>query len=58
MAKPKPQLITEDQQVKAFVRLLESGGHSRSTREKFSDFLELCYCAVAKPCARSIYNPF
>lgn len=51
MAKPKPQPVTPDQKVAAFIRLLESGGHSRSTREKFSDFLELCYCAVAKPCA-------
>lgn len=51
MAKPKPQPVTADQKVAAFIRLLESGGHSRSTREKFSDFLELAYCAIAKPCA-------
>lgn len=45
-------LLTDDQRVKAFIKLLESGGHSRSMREKFSDFLELAFSAVAKRCAQ------
>jgi hypothetical protein len=47
----KQQPRTTNDAVKQFIKLLESGGHSRSIRDKFADFLELAYCAVAKTTA-------
>lgn len=54
MAKKPEPLLTNDQRVKAFIKLLNEHGHSRSARERFHDWCELAYCAVAKTTATTV----
>lgn len=50
--KRKPIAKPSDQ-VGAFVKMLKSGSYSRNPREKFNDFLEMSFCALACATASS-----
>lgn len=45
-----------DEKVKAFLKLLRSGGYEKSDREKFQDWCEAAYCAYARLSALAMGN--